>query len=69
MRSFSNIMPNFAANLHLLVDSIYVWGLKKEIKKSLKYFVIIKKSITFALAFAKNGVSPSGSAKREESVL
>ena len=22
MRSFSNIMPNFAANLHLLVDSI-----------------------------------------------
>ena len=22
MRSFSNIIPNFAANLHLLVDSI-----------------------------------------------
>lgn len=22
MRPFSNIMPNFAANLHLLVDSI-----------------------------------------------
>ena len=22
MRSFSNIMPNFAGNLHLLVDSI-----------------------------------------------
>ena len=42
---------------------------KKEIKKSLKYFVIIKKSITFALAFAKNGVCPSGAAKREESVL
>jgi hypothetical protein len=36
---------------------------------SLKYFVIIKKSITFALAFAKNGVCPSGAAKREESVL
>ena len=27
MRSFSNIMPNFAANLHLLVDSIWsVYG-------------------------------------------
>ena len=24
MRSFSNILPNFATNLHLLVDSIYI---------------------------------------------
>ena len=24
MRPFSNIMPNFAANLHLLVDSIHI---------------------------------------------
>ena len=25
MRSFSNIMPNFADNLHLLVDSIQIF--------------------------------------------
>ena len=26
MRSFSNIMPNFAGNLHLLVDSIHFFS-------------------------------------------
>ena len=33
MRSFSNIMPNFADKLHLLVDSIVVKGWQRERKK------------------------------------
>ena len=33
MRSFSNIMPNFADKLHLLVDSIVnFWGKEKKKK-------------------------------------
>ena len=33
MRSFSNIMPNFADKLHLLVDSIQAIAKKNFLKK------------------------------------
>lgn len=36
MRPFSNIMPNFAANLHLLVDSICLRILITKNAKSLQ---------------------------------
>ena len=36
MRSFSNILPNFATNLHLLVDSIEKNYYSETYKKSLK---------------------------------
>ena len=42
MRHFSNIMPNFAAYLHLLVDSIELkpynpWGVRRGIRQLDKY--------------------------------
>ena len=45
MRSFSNIMPNFADKLHLLVDSIqtlHINYLRKKSLKNLEVTIIIR---------------------------
>ena len=41
MRPFSNIIPNFAANLHLLVDSIKVLSFDNKNKKNGFLFCIM----------------------------
>ena len=50
MRSFSNIMPNFADKLHLLVDSIFKKKNTGKRKKLQKYLVGVVKVRTFASA-------------------
>lgn len=48
MRSFSNILPNFATNLHLLVDSIRWLICNKNEEKSEKNFVVSEIIANFA---------------------
>lgn len=49
MRSFSNIMTNFAGNLHLLVDSIKTVFPGQKAKKQVKKLCVSLKSIIFAV--------------------
>ena len=51
MRSFSNILPNFATNLHLLVDSINEEIITKIVKKLTNYLHIQEKNTIFAADF------------------
>lgn len=50
MRSFSNILPNFATNLHLLVDSIFLVRGNQNAQKK-QYFLFYSENI---LTFARN---------------
>ena len=47
MRSFSNIMTNFAGNLHLLVDSIRHQYFFKKVKKRFDMIRFSKKGCIF----------------------